>query len=81
MTKRKRMSEDINQEILAELRKIRTISRRMCGLIVVFIVVCGIPIFQQGCSHGGDSWELVTSAMRQQNFPVALSLAKSLVRQ
>ena len=31
--------EDINQELLVELRKIRTISRRMCYLIVVFIIV------------------------------------------
>src|ERR1700722_9571391 len=75
------MSEDINQEILVELRKIRTISRRMCYLIVIFIIVCAIPAFQQGWSHGGDSWGQVESAMRRQDFPAALSMARSLVLQ
>ena len=53
----------------------------MCYLIVVFIIVCAIPVFQQGRSHGGDSWEQVTSATRRQDFPAALSMARSLVRQ
>jgi cytochrome c-type biogenesis protein CcmH/NrfG len=75
------MSEDINPEILVELRKIRTISRRMCYLIVIFIIVCAIPFFQQGRSHGRDSWEQVESAMRRQDFPAALSMARSLVLQ
>jgi cytochrome c-type biogenesis protein CcmH/NrfG len=75
------MSEDINQEILVELRKIRTISRRMCYLIVVFIIVCAVPVFKHGGAHGAPSWDEVTSAMRQQNFSTALSMAQALVRQ
>ena len=74
------MSEDINQEILVELRKIRTIGRRMCYLIAVFIILCAVPGFRYGLSHGSASWEQVTSAMRRQNFPAALSMAQSLVR-
>ncbi len=75
------MSEEINQEILEELRKIRTIGRRMCYLIVVFIIVGAVPPFQYGWSHGAVSWEQVTSAMRRQDFSTALSMAQELVRQ
>jgi cytochrome c-type biogenesis protein CcmH/NrfG len=73
------MSEDINQEILMELRRIRTISRRMSYLIVVFIIVCAVPAFQQGLVQGSDSWENVRAAVGRQEFPKALSMAQALV--
>jgi cytochrome c-type biogenesis protein CcmH/NrfG len=73
------MSDDINQEMLMELRKIRTISRRMYYLIVVFIIVCAVPAFQQGWSQGSDSWERVRTAMSRQDFPTALSMAQALI--
>jgi tetratricopeptide (TPR) repeat protein len=73
------MSEDINQEILAELRRIRTFIRRMCYAIVVLIILASVPAFQQGWRAGSPSWEQVRSLMSRQDFPVALSMAQSLV--
>ena len=72
------MSEDINQAILAELRKLKRI---FYAMLVVFILAC-IPAFIAGFTHdSSDSWERVTTAMRHQNFPAALSMAQALVRQ
>jgi tetratricopeptide (TPR) repeat protein len=73
------MSDNINQEILTELRKIRTISRRMCYLIVIFIIVCAMPGFYYGTRDSADSWERVRTVMSRQNFQSALSMAQSLV--
>jgi cytochrome c-type biogenesis protein CcmH/NrfG len=73
------MSEDINQEILVELRKIRTISRRMCYLIVVFIIVCAVPFFQQGRRQDSDSWQQVRAAVDRGDCQKALSMAQALV--
>ena len=52
------MSDDINREILVELRKIRAVSRRMCCLIVVFITVqmSLTPGPQAACKGGGEVW-------------------------
>jgi cytochrome c-type biogenesis protein CcmH/NrfG len=72
------MREDINVEILAELRKLKRIFYTM---LVVFILACITP-FIAGFTHdSSDSWDRVTTAMRHQNFPAALSMAQSLVRQ
>ena len=73
------MSEDINQKILVELRKLK----RVFYLILVFIIVGSIPAFYAGFTRGysqADSWEPVTTAMRRQDFPAALSMAQRLVR-
>jgi len=73
------MSEDINQKILVELRKLK----RVFYLILVFIIVGSIPAFYAGFTRGysqADSWERVTTAMRRQDFPAALSMAQRLVR-
>ena len=76
------MSEDINQEILVELRKIRTISRRLCYLIGFFIIVCMVVPFlrdgQRQTSHS-YSWTQVTAALEQGDTQKALSIAKWLV--
>ena len=72
------MSEDINQEILAELRKLK----RVFYLILVFIVVGSVPAFYAGFKRGlstPDSWDQVTTAMRHQDFRAALSLGRALV--
>ena len=72
------MSESSNQEILVELRKLK----RVFYLILVFIVVVSIPAFYAGFTRGfsqADSWERVTTAMRRQDFPAALSMAQTLV--
>src|SRR5216684_980698 len=72
------MSEDLNQEILAELRKLK----RVFYLILVFIVFGSMPGFYAGFTRGSmsaDSWERVRTAMSRQDFPAALSMAQGLV--
>src|ERR1017187_5621405 len=77
--KRHHMSEASNQEILVELRKLK----RVFYVILVFIIVGAVPAFYQGFSRGfsqaAPSWERVRTAMGQQDFPVALSMAQTLV--
>jgi tetratricopeptide (TPR) repeat protein len=74
------MSEDINQEILVELRKIRTISRRMCYLIGVFIAICiVIPFFRGGQRQDSYSWPQVRTTLEHGDSQKALSMAKWLV--
>src|ERR1700722_13385367 len=74
------MSEDINQEILVELRKIRTISRRICYLIGVFTVICVvIPFFRGGQRQDSYSWPQVRTTLEQGDSRKALSMAKWLV--
>ena len=72
------MNEDINQEILIELRKLK----RVFYLILVFVVVGSVPAFYAGFTRGlskVDSWDQVTTAMRRQDFPKALSMGQALV--
>jgi cytochrome c-type biogenesis protein CcmH/NrfG len=71
------MNDDINQDILMELRKLR----RAFYLILVFIIVGAVPGFYYGFTQGSsqtDSWERVRTAMSRQDFPAALSMAQSL---
>src|SRR6266849_5874914 len=71
------MSEDLNQEILAELRKLK----RVFYLIVILIVVVSMPAFYSAFTRGSmapDSWDRVTKAMSRQDFPAALSMAQAL---
>jgi cytochrome c-type biogenesis protein CcmH/NrfG len=72
------MSEDINQRILAELLKLK----RVFYVILVLVIVGGVPAFYEGFKRGlsqAHSWEEVTTAMRRQEFPAALSRAQALV--
>jgi cytochrome c-type biogenesis protein CcmH/NrfG len=71
------MSEDINAEILAELRKLK----RVFYIILIFIFVGSLPAFYAGFIRGsmsGDSWERVRTAMSRQDFPAALAMAETL---
>ena len=71
------MSEDLNQEILAELRKLK----RVFYLILAFIVVGSMPAFYSAFTRGSlapDSWDRVPKAMGRQDFPAALSMAQAL---
>src|SRR5258707_7842835 len=57
------MNEDINQEIVVELRKLK----RVVYLILVFIIVGSVPAFYAGLTRGlskADSWDQVTTEMR-----------------
>jgi cytochrome c-type biogenesis protein CcmH/NrfG len=72
------MSEDINQEILVELRKLK----RVFYVILVLIIVGSVPAFYAGFTRGlpkTDSWDRVTTAMKRQDFPAALSMGQALV--
>jgi len=72
------MSEDINQEILVELRKVK----RVFYVILVFVMLGWVPAFYAGFTRGlskADSWDQVTTAMRRQDFPKALSVGQALV--
>jgi cytochrome c-type biogenesis protein CcmH/NrfG len=72
------MSEDINQEILAELRKLK----RVFYVILVFIILGALPTFYAGFTRGysqANSWDRVRTAMSRQDFPAALSMAQALV--
>lgn len=72
------MSEDTNQDILAELRKLKRIFYAM----LVVLILMAIPPFYYGFTQDSpNSWDRVTTLMRRQNFPAALSEAQSLVRQ
>jgi cytochrome c-type biogenesis protein CcmH/NrfG len=79
---RNHMSDDINQEILAEIRKLRRTFKVLLVSIIVGIIVCAAPGFYYGITRGSsqaDSWERVRTAMSRQDFPAALSMAQSLV--
>ena len=76
------MSDDINQEILAELRGLRSIGRRLFWLLLLLLIVSvfAFPIPRRWRSaSSAASWESVTTAMRQQDFPKALTEAQALV--
>ena len=72
------MSEDINQEILVEIRKLK----RVFYVILVLVIVGSVPAFYAGFTRGlskTDSWDRVTTAMKRQDFPAALSMGQALV--
>jgi tetratricopeptide (TPR) repeat protein len=72
------MGEDINAEILAELRKLK----RVFYIILIFIIVGALPAFYAGLtrpSTSADSWERARTAMSRQDFPAALAMAQALV--
>ena len=76
------MSDDINQEILAELRGVRTIGRRLFWLLLCLVIlsVLAFPISRRSRSATpADSWGAVDTAMKQQDFPKALAEAQALV--
>ena len=78
------MTEDINQEILAELRGVRSIGRRLFSLLLLLVIVSflAVPISRRSRSASSvASWESVNTAMRQQDFPKALAEAQALVTQ
>jgi len=78
------MNENINQEILTELRKVSSISRRVFWLLVLLVIVSvlAFPLSRRSRSPSPvASWESVNAAMRQQDFPKALAEAQALVAQ
>lgn len=83
-TKGHGMSEDINQEILAELRGVRSIGRRLFWLLVVLLIVSVLADLISRRSRSASSvasWQSVDAAMKQQDFTKALTEAQGLVAQ
>jgi tetratricopeptide (TPR) repeat protein len=76
------MNDDINQQILIELRKLRQISQRMSyfTLILVVAAVAFIAIEHQQ-RQNKYPWDKVDTAWYQQDYPKALSLAQAIVAQ
>ena len=78
------MRDDINQEILAELRGVRSIVRRLFWLLLLLVIVSvlAFPIYRRSRSASSvASWQSVTTAMSEQDFPKALAEAQALVAQ
>jgi tetratricopeptide (TPR) repeat protein len=72
------MSEDINQEILKELRKSRRSNQAILVVASLVIIITAISSRLKPSSQW-HSWTEVDSAMRQSDFPKALSLAQGNV--
>jgi tetratricopeptide (TPR) repeat protein len=70
-----RVSEDINQQILKELQKSRRSNQAI--LIIASITVIALLFSRRKPSEPDHSWTAVTTAMRQSDFPRALSMAQA----
>jgi len=71
------MSEDINQEILKELRKSRRSTQVLLAVIAVICVLDSIT--HKKPSEADHSWTAVQTATKQLDFPRALAMAQSNV--
>ena len=73
------MIQDMNEQTLAELRRIKF----ALYLLLAFVVVGVLPSFYaglfRGTSEAAPSWERVRTAMNRQDFRTALSMANTLV--
>lgn len=76
------MNDEPNQQVLEELRGVRSICRRLFWLLLLLLIVSvlAFPIARRSHStSSADSWSSVDTAMRQQDFPKALAEAQALV--
>ena len=76
------MNEGIVQETLAELRKLRSLGRRIFYLLLLLLIVAVLyfPVSRRPASLAKPaSWDQVNTLMRQQDFPKALAEARLLV--
>jgi cytochrome c-type biogenesis protein CcmH/NrfG len=71
------VSDDINQQILQELKKWRRSNQAI--LVVASITVIVLLISRRKPSEPDNSWTAVTTAMRQSDYPRALSMAQAKV--
>ncbi len=78
------MIDEINQQVLEELRGVRTICRRLFWLLLLILIVSvlAFPISRRSRSASSvPSWQSVDTAMKQQDFSKALAEAQALVAQ
>ena len=81
------MNEDINREILIELRKLRQINQRMSyfALVVLIAAIAFIGITEYKYSHSTQTssqlypWRNVDAAFDQLDYPKAISLAQAIL--
>jgi cytochrome c-type biogenesis protein CcmH/NrfG len=73
------VSEDTNQEILAELRKLTQINQRAYYLLIVIVIAVAATIFFEKKTHQQDPWKNVNLAWDQQDYSEALSLAQNIL--
>ena len=76
------MIEDGNQQIIAELRSLSTVSRRIFWLVLVFVVVGLVTIpFSSRFKPAtvASSWDSVAASVRRQDLNSALREAQTLV--
>jgi cytochrome c-type biogenesis protein CcmH/NrfG len=71
------MSEDINQEILKELQKSRRSNQVLT--VVIAIVLLFLSFSHQKPAESDHSWTAVQTAIRQLDYPRALTLAQANV--
>ena len=71
------MSEDINQEILKELRRSRRSNQIL--LAVIGITLLAVIIWRQKPPEPDNSWTAVQTAMRELDYSRALTLAQANV--
>ena len=73
------MSEEIDKEILVHLRQLK----RVVYWVGFLLFVLAVPTFYQGFSRASSeaapSWERVRVWVGRQDFPMALSMAQTLV--
>ena len=75
------MDNDINQQILEELRKLRKTNQWMSVVSVLVLVgVCtwAFVLVRSRQASQANPWTDVTAAMRQYDYPKALKLAQQL---
>jgi cytochrome c-type biogenesis protein CcmH/NrfG len=77
------MSQDSNEQTLAELRRIRFALYFLLAVLVLGLLPAFVKGVSQGLSQGtseaAPSWERVRTAMNHQDFHAALPMAKALV--
>jgi len=72
------MSEDINQQILDEIRKSRRSNQVLLVVAVVVLILCTVTN-RSNPRNPPHSWDTVRTAMRELDYPRALSLAQANV--
>ena len=68
---------DINQEILVELRKMRRTNQWASAFVIVILVI--LSGYLVWLKPAKSEWSEVTAAMRQSDYPRALTLAQAVV--
>ena len=71
------MSEDINREILKEIRKSRRSTQILLGVIAIVMIVASLA--HQKLTEADHSWAAVQAAAKQLDYSRALTMAQANV--